>query len=82
MCVCVCDSIQAFPSFVCSSSVQTSDFDMYLLHVRHLIFCFEIKCCHKNEHCMEMPKIILINNYCNSCLVMLVVCRIHVCICQ
>lgn len=33
---------------------------VYLLHTRHLIFCFEIKCCHQNECCMEIPEIILI----------------------
>jgi len=31
---------------------------------------------------MEMPEIILITDYFNSSLVMLVVCRIHMCICQ
>ena len=29
---------------------------VYLLHLRQLIFCLEIKCCHQNECCMEIPK--------------------------
>lgn len=75
--VCVCVWFYSgFPFFflwlICLN-LRLWYFFVYLLHMRHLIFCFEIKCCHQNECCKEMPEIILIRDYFNSSLVMLVV---------
>jgi len=87
VCVCVCVCVILFRLSLLLSVArlfkpQTVILFVYLLHMRHLIFCFGIKCCHQNECCMEIPEIILIRDYLNSSLVMLVMCRIHMCICQ